>query len=289
VQTFFALLVAFALLLFGGHQPQPVASTLPSPSLSPGPSTSPSSSPSSVVVRKLVLPVADFGRIVVDGSTMRVFVSSPGSNQIVVLDVDGNLVGEIKGEAGADAMVVDGTTLYVTLRSAGKIDEIDTRSLRRIKTLAPGLINPNDLVMAGGRLWTPSGNCGSESVKLARIDPASGAATLFPAPGDMSYCAAFAPVSPKRPNLIIGWSIGLSPATVTALDVSTGQPLVLTTAREDLLGNLQDVAITPDGNSWIAASGAPYNFPEFSVSNLAQDGIVYPAQYYPAAVAVTGA
>jgi len=277
VQTILVFLVAPAFVLFSGHQPVPVTPTAPSPSQT------------SVAAISLPLPVVEFGRIVVDGTTGRVFVSSPGSSEIVVLDVDGNLVGQIHAETGADAMVLDGTTLYVTLRSAGKIDEIDTRSLTRVKTLAQGLVNPSDLVMAGGRLWTPSGDCGSWSVKLASIDPASGAVTLFPAPGDMNYCAAFATVSGKRPNLIVGWSIGLSPATVTAFDVSTSKPVVLKSAREDLLGNLGDVAITPDGNSWIAASGSPYNFPEFSVSTLAQDGIVYPGQAYPSAIAVTAA
>jgi len=277
MQTILAFLVMLAVVLFGGNQPQP------------GTSTSPSPSPMSVGATSEALPVVDFGRVVVDGTTGRVFVSSPASNEIVVLDFDGNLVGQIGGEVGADAMVVDGTTLYVTLRSVGEIDEIDTGSLRRIKTLARGLINPNDLVMAGGRLWTPSGNCGSWSVKLASIDPASGAITLFPAAGDMNECAAFAPVSSRRPNVILGWSIGLEPATVTTVDVSTGKPLVLKSTREDLLGNLRDVAITPDGKSWIAASGGPDNFPEFSVSTLAQDGIVYPAQNYASAVAVTGA
>src|SRR5438270_3155359 len=254
------------------------------PQVDPAPIAAASQAP--VVASSVVLPVQNFGRVLVDPSHSHVFVSSPASNEIVVLDFDGNVVKQIQGEAGADAMVVDGTTLYVTLLTAGAIDEIDTASLIRIKTLATGLISPNDLVMAGGRLWSTSGNCGSWSVQLVSIDVVSGATKTFQAPGSMNYCAAFAPVNPKRPNVIIGWSLGLSSATVTTLDTSSNKPVVLKSSREELLGNLQDVAITPDGKGWIAASGAPYNFPEFSVATLTQDGVVYPAKNYPTAVAV---
>jgi hypothetical protein len=272
-----SIAIAAASTVAGDAQPHSSASSSPDPHATP------------VVASSQALPIADFGRIVVDGKSGRVFVSSPASNEIDVLDLDGQLVKRIQGEAAPDAMVVSGATLYVTLRTAGAIDEIDTGSLLRTKTLARGLVNPTELVMAGGRLWTVSGNCGSWSVHLASVDLLTGATSLFAAPGDMSYCAAFAEVSPQRPNLVLGWSLGLSPATVTTFDVSTSKPVVLNSAREDQLGNLQDVAITPDGKSWIAASGAPYNFPEFSLATLSQDGVVYPAQNYPSAVAVADA
>src|SRR5207302_7815084 len=124
------------------------------PRVDPAPIAAASQAP--VVASSVVLPVQNFGRVLVDSSHSHVFVSSPASNEIVVLDFDGNVVKQIQGEAGADAMVVDGTTLYVTLLAVGAVDEIDTGSLSRVETLASGLIRPNDLVMARGRLWTPN-------------------------------------------------------------------------------------------------------------------------------------
>ena len=37
----------------------------------------------------------------------------------------------------------------------------------------------------------------------------------------------------------------------------------------------------------ITASGAPYEFDEWKVSDLRQDGIIYPANPYPTAIATT--
>jgi hypothetical protein len=61
------------------------------------------------------------------------------------------------------------------------------------------------------------------------------------------------------------------------------------TAFELDQGNLSDLAVNPSGTSFITASGAPYNFEEFRMSDLALDGVVYPAQPYPTAIASTSA
>ncbi len=74
------------------------------------------------------LPVSGFGRIVVDGASKKVFVSSPRSSAIVVLDFSGRIVRTITDEPGADAMVVIGSVLYVSLTTAGAIDAIDTKN-----------------------------------------------------------------------------------------------------------------------------------------------------------------
>ena len=69
--------------------------------------------------------------------------------------------------------------------------------------------------------------------------------------------------------------------------MSTGIPVFVQSAREDRLGNLKDVAFTRDGARFITASGAPYEFDEWLITNLAQDGVIYPAGPYPVAVAAT--
>jgi len=234
-----------------------------------------------------LLPVAGFGRMVVEATTSHVFVSSPQSSAIVVLDFSGKIVRTITDEPGADAMVVIGTVLYVTLTTAGAIDEIDTGTLSKIRTLTSGLVSPADLVAAGGRLWTTTGPCANWSTQLVSVDLISGAKKAFKLPMDssLSYCAAFA-ANDHATNRILAWDKGLEPATVSVIDVSTGTPVLAQSAREDRLGNLKDMALTRDGARFITASGAPYEFDEWQMSNLAQDGVVYPAGPYPVAVAV---
>jgi hypothetical protein len=233
------------------------------------------------------LPVTGFGRIVVDGASSHVFVSSPHSSAIVVLDLSGHIVRTITDEPGADAMVVIGAVLYVTLTTAGAIDAIDTKKLSRIRTLTTGLVSPMDLVAAGGRLWTTTGPCAQWSTQLVGVDLDSGTKHTFKLPSEslLSYCAAFA-ANARTSNLILAWSMGLEPAEISVIDVSTGSPVFVLSAREERLGNLKDVAFTRDRTRFITASGAPYEFDEWNLSDLNQDGVIYPAGPYPVAVAV---
>jgi hypothetical protein len=225
---------------------------------------------------------------VVDGASSHVFVSSPQSSAIVVLDFSGHVLRTITNEPGADAMVVIGSVLYVTLTTAGAVDAIDTKKLSRIRTLTTGLVSPMDLVAAGGRLWTTTGPCAQWSTQLVGVDLDSGTKHTFKLPSEslLSYCAAFA-ANDRTSNLILAWSMGLEPAEISVIDVSTGSPVFVLSAREERLGNLKDVAFTRDRTRFITASGAPYEFDEWNLSDLNQDGVIYPAGPYPVAVAVT--
>jgi hypothetical protein len=51
--------------------------------------------------------------------------------------------------------------------------------------------------------------------------------------------------------------------------------------------NIEDLAVSPDGQRVIPASGYPYFFEELSASSLQPDGITYPGAPYPSAVAVS--
>lgn len=236
------------------------------------------------------LGVHDFGRILVDPATSHIFASSPNDSSIVVLDFSGNIVRTIGSEAGASGMAIQGHTLYVALNTMGAIDRIDTGTLTETGMLVSGLVRPRDLILAGGKLWTTTGNCGaSPPVQLVKVDPGSATVTTYPFDSSTSlgYCAAFASNPTATVNWFLAWDLGLDPAQVTTFDVSSGTPVQLQTAREGQLGNLQDVAINPDGKHFITASGAPYEFDEWNVSNLAQDGIIYPANAYPTAIATS--
>jgi len=234
-----------------------------------------------------MLPVTTFGHMVVDPKTKHVFISSPEASAIVVLDYSANILGTISNEAGADAMVVSGSSLYVALTTSGAIDEISTTQLSRTRTLTGGLVQPADLALAGGRLWTTTGACANWSTELVSVDLVTGETKTYPPPANsnLSYCAAFAG-SLTLPNTLLAWDRGLSPATITEIDVSTGEPVLVVSRREETLGNLQGIAITSDGSLFITASGAPYEFDEWRVSDLTQDGVIYPGMPYPIAVAL---
>ena len=241
------------------------------------------------------LGVTSFGRILVDAATSHVFVSSPGSSSIIVLDYSGTIVKTITGEAGAYGMALSGSTLYVALSTAGAIEKIDTGTLLDSGQLVSGIVHPTDLVLAGGKLWTTTGNCTQWITQLVSVDPAAVTPTVvtypsaFDSTNGLSYCAAFASNPTANPNLLLAWDLGLSPANITSFDVTSGSPVQVTTAREGALGNLQDVAVNPDGTHFITASGAPYEFDEWTVAGLGQDGVIYPANTYPTSVATVGA
>lgn len=240
------------------------------------------------VSAQVALPVSSFGDMVVDPLHNHVLVSSPGSNEILVLDFAGNTVGTLTGLAGPDAMVLDGSTLYVTLSTAGAIDRIDTGTLAETGMLTQGaLVKPTQLVEANGALWTGTQSPDVNNVCLSRVDMGTGQVTTFAAP----YCYYGLGIRPNPANtdMLVTWDLGLEPATITTLDISTGSPVQLQSRWEQVEGNLQDIAGGPSGNGFITASGSPYEFDEWNYSDLQQNGIVYPASNYPTAVTTTGA
>ena len=228
-----------------------------------------------------------FGAIAVDSTRNRVYVSSPSAHAIRVFDLAGTYLATINGEAGANSLLVDGTTLYVAATNAGVIDAIDTATLTRTRSLGYGsVVKPNSLVKAGDRLWTTNGACASSSTGLTAIDPVSGATTTYASSTFPSACPMLT-TSPVDPNLVLAFDAGSSPATITKLDVSSGAPVVVAQQREPQIGNLKQLTFSPDGTTFYAASGSPYEIDEFRTSDLLPTGVVYPTGYYPNAVATT--
>src|SRR5437763_1405104 len=81
---------------------------------------------------------------------------------------------------------------------------------------------------------------------------------------NLSYCAGFATGSAGK--LLVAWDSGLSPGSITVLDVSSGRPVILVSKREENLGNLVDAAVGPGGDKLVTASGAPYEFDQWNLS-----------------------
>jgi hypothetical protein len=267
------------------EQPQWVRSTQGTLSTTTAPAR-PNSPKTGSVSTPVTLPVSTFGDMVVDGAHSHVFVSAPASNEVLVLDYQGNILKAITNEAGAHAMVLSGSTLYVTLSTAGAIDRINTATLLETSVLTQGtLLRPSQLVMANGALWTGSQSPDYNNVCIARVDLTTGVVTTS------TQCQYGLGIrgNPQNTNMLITWDLGLEPATIITYSVATGVPVVLQSRWESQLGNLSDIAAGTTGSSFITASGAPYEFDEWRYSDLMQNGVIYGATNYPTAVDVTSA
>ena len=233
-----------------------------------------------------------FRAIAVDGVHDQIFVSSPTANVVTVLNFSGAVLSTLSGINNAGSMTVYAGSLYVATTDG--IDVFSTSTLAMTGSLATGnLVDPGPLVEAAGKLWTSTGACYGHSTELASVDPSTGQTTVWPVPstGGLYYCIGLAS-SPYNTNLLLAWDAGLSPATITEFDVSSGSPTVVASGGPVDLETLSQLAFNPDGTTFVAAAAAPSSFDEFKLSDLSFDGTSYqPSGYpgYPNSVAATQA
>ena len=227
-----------------------------------------------------------FKAIETDPLTQRVFVSSPTSNKVTVLNVAGEVLGDVV-VPGAGSLLLDGPTLYVAATTGGRIDTFNTTTLAPTGSYGAGvLLKPQAVVKAGGRLWTTTGDCGN-TVQLVSIRFDTGAVSVHQAIPELMYCPLLM-TNPNYPNLLLGFDQYLSPATVVRLDVSSGAPVVTASLRTDN-SNAKDGEVMPNGQTFAIASGSPYEIRTYGVDPLHPNGIVYPTGHYPNAVEATAA
>ena len=226
-----------------------------------------------------------FGTVAVDDAHAQVLVSGPSANVVDVLDFAGNVVRTIPNMYGAWGMVVSGRYLYVAESTAGAIVRVDLAAPASAPTtLAKGLFQPRWLVMTGGKLWT---TVASPSMSgwgsIASVDLKSGKSTTF----SQTYYSPDLAVSPALASTLFLAEDGLSPGAVFRIDVSSAKPKVKASNTFTDQQNIEDLAVSPDGTRVIPASGYPYFFEELGASTLQPDGLVYPGNPYPSAVAVS--
>lgn len=226
-----------------------------------------------------------FGTITVDDVHQHVFVSVPSADQVDEFDFSGHLIDTVAKVYGASGMVISGPFLYVAERTAGQIVRIDllTSTLLPVPVVS-GLNGPSTLTVAGGRLWTAlEGDYGLWTQSIVSVDPITGTVNPLPVRIDFPMVAS----SPGTPDTLYVIERGQSPGQIYEYNVATSPPTQLLNVSILSDANIQDVAISADGSRVIPAAGWPYEFDEFSASTLEPDGLVYPAQPYPQAVAVS--
>jgi hypothetical protein len=225
------------------------------------------------------LGVPDFGRMVVDQASSHVFVSSPGGNGIVVLNLSGSIVKTITGEAGASSLVVDGSTLYVALPGSGTIDRINTSTLNETSPLITGVSNITDLAFAGGKLWIlTSGDCSAVLSALGSVDPAATTPTVTTYPTTLlkERCPRFARNHSSSASFLLLYQTYISSGGFETIDVSGSSPTEILDATDSSIENTLDVVVNQDQTHFtLVGVGTAGGFNEYSISTLQQDGISY--------------
>ncbi|MFF4832485.1 YncE family protein [Streptomyces sp. NPDC001315] len=235
-----------------------------------------------------LLPLKATGDMVVDGVHHRVFISDPTSGQVVVTDYAGSVVatvGSLPGVRGLE-LSADSATLYAAVGDADAIVAIDTATATEAHRYSTGTADPQYLAEAGGKLWfgyggAAKGNIGS--LDLTGTDPV---VSLAQAPVNTWYSAPILEASAGAPDTLVAGAPGQSPVVLAVYDVSSGTPTQTAYAfdpGDTGGGNLTDMAVTPDGQDVVTASGAPYYQAVYKLSDLSKDG-KYATNTYPNAV-----
>ena len=227
----------------------------------------------SVAASGTTLPCQTIGQMVVDAPTSHVFISCPTTDSVSVLDFSGNLVATISGIAGASGMTDAGGTVYVSAVNTGSVDAINTSTLAESPTGATGLVDPVDLVSAGGYLWsTTTGNDVPVSEPLYRIDPTTGAVTTYNSLLGSFVDALLA--DPGNSNKFLASSSVDYPPTVQFITVANGVPSAGTPVQPTNADN--PLAFSPDGSSvFVQGVGNPNHVAALKASTLQPSGVQY--------------
>ncbi|MEU1306607.1 Ig-like domain repeat protein [Streptomyces shenzhenensis] len=229
-----------------------------------------------------ILPVSSAGDIVVDSAHQRVFVSDPTGGKIVVTDYRGTVVQQLTalpGVAGLE-LSADSATLYAAVGGDDAIVAVDTATGTESARYAVG-DQPRSVAVAGDRIWFGYGASGYGDLGSVDLTGEQPVITLGQATRSW-YGAPLLDAAPDSGMLLAGETAS-SPSSLVSYDVTTGAPvrLAATTAGSFI----RDVAVTPDGQNVITASGSPYHHPVFKTADLTANGS-YASDAYPNAVAI---
>ncbi|MEV5884893.1 hypothetical protein AB0L74_19545 [Streptomyces sp. NPDC052020] len=228
------------------------------------------------------LPVRSHWQTLAD--SRHVYVSAPGDDAVLATDHDGQVVKKVEGLDGARGMAesADESTLYVALPDADAISVIDTTTLTETRRISTGAgTEPESLALAGGRLFfgyqATVFDGGIGSVAIAGATP-----TVSLDDNPVWYGKPRLASSPGAPDRLVA-AESLGAMGMRVYDVSSGT--LRETAYSDAVGDVEDVAVTPDGSSVITANGSNYHHQRWRLSDLTEEAR-YDTGPYPNSVAV---
>ena len=197
----------------------------------------------------------------------KVFVAA--NERIVVANTVGTPTGAINLPSTAGlALTPDGTRLYAALRGSNEVAEIatDTLTVTRRIALADHPC-PSHLALAGTRLWVGYG-CGQAYGGVVGLD----LTVADPQPYWLAFNMYGAPVVAAAGSTVVAGELGLGPGSLEVYDVSTTPA----TKRGEIsghthdLGDLNDIAISPDGSTVYSAFNSPDQFDAWDTTTLAR-------------------
>ncbi|MFJ4567699.1 Ig-like domain repeat protein [Streptomyces caelestis] len=244
---------------------------------------------SAVADSSTTLPLKSTGDIVVDGVHQRVFISDPTAGQVVVTNYAGTVVGTVGSLPGVHGLELssDSGTLYAAVHDATAIVAIDTATATETRRWSTGQgAGPAYVALAGGKLWFSYGASGDGNIGSLDPNATDPDVTLGQDTSRTFYEAPILDASPGAPGTLAAGAPGQSPVELAVYDVSSGTASRTAYAFDPGStggGNLQDLAVTPDGKDVVTASGAPYYQAVYKLTDLSADG-KYVTNTYPNAV-----
>jgi hypothetical protein len=230
----------------------------------------------------IVLPVTSHWQTLAD--SQHVYVSAPGQDAVVATDHNGQVIKTVEGLNGARGMTLtaDESHLYVALPEADAIAEIDTTTLTETRRFPTGTdTEPENVALAGGRLWfsyqATVFDAGIGSIAVAETAPA---VDLDDNP--VWYGKPRLASSPGAPDRLVA-AESAGGAGMRVYDVASGTAEEI--AYTDGVGDVEDLAITPDGRTAITANGGTYYHQRWALSDLAEEA-PYDTGAYPNAVSI---
>lgn len=219
----------------------------------------------------------------VDPTTGRVFVA--GDDEVQVFEPDGTHRRTIPDVYGAGGMAISGADLWVTETTAGAIARIDLTTEAVAQTFTIGRQVGWSIVVHRGAIWFTVPSTWSTSYSgLASLDPTTGTVSDR---GGSFYSAFLRTIPGVNDRLLVG-EPGLSPYSLYVVGTTGTTITILDDVAHGVGSNLQDAEVTGTGRL-VAASGSPYEVPEFDLATMDATGLVYPATHYPNGVAYTEA
>jgi hypothetical protein len=243
------------------------------------------SSPSGPVDPNATLPTTSVVAMAVDSAHHQLFISTGAATNSLLVTNESGAVTDTIALNGASGLTLVGNSLYVGESGASDIAVIDTSTLVVTRRLATGANTcPTSVAVVASRYVVYGLSCDQQGGSVAAIDLTSPFLTPAAVPGVNLFSNPIVRAVPNSTTVIVG-DLGLDPSGVSIVNVS-GSPTVVKSVWELANGceNLQDLAVSPDGQSFVPACGWPYHHDVFSTTDLSQTDS-YPTGTYPSAAA----
>ena len=221
--------------------------------------------------------------MVVDSSHSHLLMGGgSGQNGVLVTDLGGVSVTTVSIPTGVGdlALSPDGAFVYAAATATAKIYKIDLATLAIAATYSlPSANCPTSVAPVSSTLIAFGYTCNQQWGGVGVLDTTTSTTHVTGTLYDPLVRAI-----PHSTQFLAG-EVGLSPSSFSSWNAGTGTPTAAVTARQ--LGNcsnLGDIAVSPDGASFVIACGAPYQHAEFATGDFSAVA-TYPTNPYPTTAA----